>query len=507
MFAPVRQMFVPPFSVDFTGATVLKVGSVGDPVVAGATVSFKRATIAEGCPWAAVDWGDGTPLDFYSPGTGRVVALSHKYATSGVFAIRITDTLSEFYPSGVSVFRVPSLDRLLQGLVFTPDFHGADLLTSVDSLGGRIGNRNLSIGLFANTMISSIPALYGFPELVAGSGTLCIPMACFCGCSKLTGVRSISGVKVIDIGAFKNCVSLASIAGFQAQDLRHIGASAFSGCTALASLEGIGDSALVRNGDESILGRSLGSGVSDVTIDSWADDLGFSDVDEVAKRRRIDCFNFPLGGYAFYGCTNLTDISGLKFRVEGGVSDGIVLPGTFCNCVSLSDVSALAGCSYGDVYMDAGNGYSTGVGAPCVRLLNDADAAILTDGSLTFAPGPLFSWTSGPVFSGSAVTDLYGLVASTTDVLVITKGEYANCSGLTSVSIPLVRRIGMGAFSGCSNLTNVTFTEMTRAQVQGLMDVDGLGTSAYPVNTFTHGAFGLPSGCAIHCTDGDIIVS
>ena len=62
---------------------------------------------------------------------------------------------------------------------------------------------------------------------------------------------------------------------------------------------------------------------------------------------------------------------------------------------------------------------------------------------------------------------------------------------MTDIEIPSsVSSIGSGAFLGCVSLTSVTFSGKDKATVQGMANYN----------------WGLPSGCVIHCTDGDITI-
>ena len=67
---------------------------------------------------------------------------------------------------------------------------------------------------------------------------------------------------------------------------------------------------------------------------------------------------------------------------------------------------------------------------------------------------------------------------------------FQDCSSLTSITIgDDVTSIGWGTFIGCS-LTSVTFSGKNKATVQGMSDY----------------SWELPSGCILHCTDGDITI-
>lgn len=68
---------------------------------------------------------------------------------------------------------------------------------------------------------------------------------------------------------------------------------------------------------------------------------------------------------------------------------------------------------------------------------------------------------------------------------------FYNCYNLKDVIIPdSVMTIGGSAFAYCRKLTSVTFSGKDKATVQSM--------AIYP--------WDLPSGCVIHCTDGDITI-
>lgn len=95
-------------------------------------------------------------------------------------------------------------------------------------------------------------------------------------------------------------------------------------------------------------------------------------------------------------------------------------------------------------------------------------------------------------------------------------GDYAfvNCSGLTSVTIPdSVTSIGESTFSGCSGLTSVTIGNGVTSighwaffNCSSLMSMTFSGKDKATVQGMSNYNWGLPSGCVIHCTDGDITI-
>ena len=89
------------------------------------------------------------------------------------------------------------------------------------------------------------------------------------------------------------------------------------------------------------------------------------------------------------------------------------------------------------------------------------------------------SWIKYPaeVEIGSAVTSIGGSYT------------FYRCPGLTSMVISnSVTSIGSSTFNMCYNITSVTFSGKDKATVQGMSNY----------------RWDLPSGCVLHCTDGDI---
>lgn len=71
----------------------------------------------------------------------------------------------------------------------------------------------------------------------------------------------------------------------------------------------------------------------------------------------------------------------------------------------------------------------------------------------------------------------------------IGRGAFDSCPNLTTASFPMVTSIGARAFYSCTSLTDLTLSSMTVSEVTG-------GASNWEI----------PSGCVVHCKDGDYTV-
>lgn len=471
-------------TIDFTGATTVLL----DTRRQGDEVSFYFATVKEGRRYAAVDWGDGSVEIFYPDGD-RKVALRHVYGSyAASTTIRISDTLDEFRVSGVILTGV---DRT--SLAISP-FEGARIVAGVTALGSNIADRSFTRGMFANTSITEIPSVYSFGNLSPLAAAPCVPLACFYGCSKLSSVRALSGVVAIDARAFEGCTSLQSVSQFSASSLVHIGYRAFAGCTNLTSLAGL-TGTLTKNAWSALFGRAI------ISFTSSEKESLFSALDPEGSRNfRVDQFMLPVGREAFQGCSKLTDISALKF------SGGIILPGTFDSCASLAVIpEEVKNCYYGSGHEGIGTPYQD---AGCVCLLSSDTVVMSNDdryvcsngGQPTYGIG-LDMWTSGGAFTNTKVTEIVGVPRGRR--AHIANNEFSGCSALTSVTISSVDKLGYDAFSGCTGLENVTFTGRTKDSVRSIVGINSACFTGYSRKSCP---FGLPIGCIIHCSDGDLRV-
>ena len=136
------------------------------------------------------------------------------------------------------------------------------------------------------------------------------------------------------------------------------------------------------------------------------------------------------------------------------------------------------------------------------------------------------AWIKQPqeVNIGSAVTSIGGAaffncsqltsIAIPDDVTTIEYAAFFGCSGLASISIPNnVASIGSQAFQGCSGLTSMTIPEIVASigsqafyDCNNLADVTFSGKDMATVQSMEPQNWYLPSGCVLHCTDGDITI-
>lgn len=506
MVTPVRMLMAHTGFVDTSSWTEVHIGrpdgTPGWAVYAGTTVSFYKAVVAEGRSCVAVDWGDGTGLEYHAPGEGREVSLSHTYTArqSNGYVVRISNDLSEFYVSHAEFYGddVNGVRGNAMAPGYKAPFEGARRVSNVVSLGGRVANRTLSIGLFANTDVYCMPEPYGFPSLTPLANTPCVPALCFLKCSRLSAVRALTDVQVIDASAFEECIELRDISAFDGRWLNHVGPRAFYGCTHLTSLAGLSGTLTV-NRDTAFFGKAL-TAFTGADIATASEALGVASSPKFA-RFRICYFNFPLGAQAFYGCTSLTDITALRF------SGGVILPDTFSECSALTGVpNAVASCSFCQYYHNINMDDAWVFGSPTTRVLNSSDyyscryAGYYERGTSSLFAGEVWAFFRGCSRMASEPPGPH----SQSGAQLVSTGEFERMSALAAtITLPSsIQRIGASAFSG-SNVALLVLQGKTKAQAQAMKGVRGLCFQGYDVTTYP---FGLKSGAVVRCTDGDLTV-
>ncbi|MBE6209471.1 MAG: hypothetical protein E7128_04460 [Rikenellaceae bacterium] len=208
----------------------------------------------------------------------------------------------------------------------------------------------------------------------------------FGGCTSLTNVTIGNGVTEIGESAFEGCSSLTNVT--IGNSVTEIGESAFSGCSSLKAFYG-------EFASED--GRCL---IIDGTLNSFAIGCG-------ATEYTIPEGVTEIGGYAFDGCTSLTNVT-----IGNGVTE--IGESAFSGCSSLK-------AFYGEFASEDGR-------------------CLIIDGTLnSFA-------------IGCGATE-YTIPEGVTEI-----GSYAfdGCRSLTSITIPeSVTKIGISAFDNCSYLESI----------------------------------------------------
>jgi len=489
--------------IDFEGATVLTMFPENDNTVP-LTFTAYSATVKSGFDDVAVDWGDGTVQVLVPDASTRAVTLSHTYGSRTPVTVRIQNKLDTLLFSHAE----PTIAN--EYFMNIESHGGARALTGVSVLGSNVVKRILSPGLFANTSVSAYPTAYSAPQLSSAYATArCIPFGCFYNCPKLSDMTGFpSGLRAVDAYAFAHCTALTTTGLSGSTQLQHIGYMAYGRCTSLTSA-GVSSSATFNPSSANLFGGNIGSGT--VRAEMFPNP---SYNTEKMRSFRMNMFLFPINTFSFYGCTSLTDISG--FTIPSGQK---IPPGAFQGCSSLSSVPTsmqeayFADAETRDTY-SAGNSHSA-----AYRLMpNGASTSGMSGyynyytkcGFSVYGDSVLGSVTANGAFSGTAVTSFVGLdskINSSAYRTMFGPKEFANCTHVTSMTFSRAGYLNFGSdtFSGCTSLMNVTFTGRTKSDVQNTIwgvtspEYAGYNRSTYP--------FGLPSGCVIHCSDGDLAVS
>lgn len=494
-FCPMRMAMSQVREISFPGATVLDVR----PTSSTLSFSLYEAEVAEGESVVAVDWGDGSVV-MYAPDADRRVSLSHAYSRAGTYSVRIQNRLSRLVYSRCAPAAAGEFYET------TSPFTGALALHGVESVGSAVQNRTLSYGMFCYTGIESAPSGYSAPLVSSvNSSARMVPFGCFYGCTNLTSVAGLdlTGVVAVDAWAFGGCSSLPDLTAFSGCKLLHVGPCAFSACTSLKSVDGLAGSALADG-----CAGSLFAGSSYVSVSGYSSrmcmlkecDTIASDLDPdgtlsgTDRYHRVQHFLMGLGERAFEQCTSLESVAALK-----GFS-GVLVPGTFSQCSSLATVPD-------ELVAKQGSGRYQNIftnGAACVAFVYTGALPVYAHSSV-IPDEPVYGrkWVQGGTFDGCPAPNVVKGTFS-----VVAGGQYKGCTGITDVTFSDHAvdsySVGPDAFSGCTALRAVRFPTQTMEQVKaaGSPDLSGYGCrttrKGYP--------FGLPSGCVIYCSDGNLTV-
>ena len=251
----------------------------------------------------------------------------------------------------------------------------------------------------------------------------------FRGCKNLKSVTIPNGVKSINKSTFSNCTSLASVT--IPNGVTYIYDYAFHGCTSLKSIT-------IPNG-VTYIGNDVFLGCRDLTeiivdknnkkYDSRDNcnaiiDTNLNTLVVGCKNTRIPNSVTSIGSYAFYNCSDLTNI-----EIPNSVTS--IGYGAFEDCTSLESVTIENGV--------------TSIG----------ERAFFSCTSLKSITIP----NSVTSIGNLAFYDCTSLTNITIPNSVTSIGDHAfyNCTSLKSITIPnSVTSIGDCAFEDCTSLTNIT---------------------------------------------------
>ena len=299
-----------------------------------------------------------------------------------------------------------------------------------------------------------------------GSGVTSIGDEAFSWCSSLTSINIPSGVTSIDYGVFSNCKNLRKLNsntdGFLniPNSITSIGGRAFSYCSGFTSC-------------------TIGSGVTSIGDEAFTYCTSLTSID-------IPSNVLSIGREAFNECSNLSKITIMRTTpptLGSGAFDGsnclIYVPANsyelYINAENWSNYKSRIyydGMTNYKALLKDGDSSNNAKIVPC-----DSSSALTSSETYDFHP------TNGIAIIGDCVTTIgsgalqynYETVKISDSVTTIESNAFGSlkvfeggknittigdsgftyCSGLESITMPKIERIGNYAFYGCSGLTSV----------------------------------------------------
>ena len=336
------------------------------------------------------------------------------------------------------------------------------------------------------------------------SGITSIGDSTFSRCGALTSITIPDSVESLGADAFANCSSLASATLPNNSKFTQIKVNTFAKCSALASITipssvtSIGGNAfdgctaltgITIPASVTTLGQSAFFGCSQlasVTFD------GSSQLEAIGTKAFQNCsalasINLPntvtkIDNMAFAKCSSLTSIT---------LPDSVTSVGqaAFEQCADLASVHIGAGLRVPDLGVRAFDGcgklttYTVSSGNPDFK---DVD-------------GVLFSKDGGSLYRYPIAKE--GAYVIPSDVTALKAGAFANCTGLTAVTIPGSVKIIPGnanagdtstlsCFHGCSNLESVTIQSgVTTLEPRAFSSCDKLSSLEIPASVTALGNY------------------
>ena len=319
-------------------------------------------------------------------------------------------------------------------------------------------------------------------ELVIPEGVKTIGAYAFANLSKLRKVTFPSTLTKIQTGAFRDCVSLASIEFHGSNNLQFINQRAFENCTKLASFDfrsivAIGDAAF-RN--TLLISVNLPNTTQSIGAAAFAQNASLTTVNIAASKVKV-------GSQAFAA----TSVKAMTLNAS-------VLPAEiFADCDELSHLSlgadvevigenALIGTKISKLEVSANNPYFSA---------SQSGKYLLKKGTgvLALVAPTTNSFTTSDLESGTTITE-------------IGAGAFSVAAGLTTVNLPTVTRVGDYAFADCASLSSVqlgklesvgsyAFVGTAITTLPQLSDNVTIGERAFSMSSLT--SVTLPTGAEV----------
>lgn len=348
----------------------------------------------------------------------------------------------------------------------------------------------------------------------------------FQDCASLRQVVLPNGIKAIGDSTFSRCGALTSIT--IPDSVESLGADAFASCSSLTS------ATLPNNPNFTEIKLNTFtkcSALSSITIPSSVTSIGGNAFDGCSA---LTAITIPasvtaLGQSAFFGCSKLTSVTisnpsqlstiGIKAFQKCSSLASINLPNTVTKIdnMAFADCSALTSMVIPDSTNTFGENVFQNSGLTSVTIGNGITTpeqiAKVFSGcdkidSYSVSPGhTAFSAQDGVLFDQSKSTlyrypaDKAGEYTIPSTVTTLSTGAFANCTGLTAVTIPGSVKIIPGnadagdtstlpCFHGCSNLETVSLQSgVTTLESRAFSSCDKLSSLEIPVSVNTPGDY------------------
>ena len=379
-----------------------------------------------------------------------------------------------------------------------------------------IGKGVINIGEYAFAVCSDLTSV------IIGNSVKSIGKGAFYSCSKLSNVTIGNNVVSIGEGAFNKCIGLTTVS--IPDSVIKIEFGAFDGCSGLTSVI-IGNS--VKNIGKGAFNKC--TGLTTVSIPDSVINIELAAFSGCSGLTSVIIGNgvASIEDGAFYNCNGITKI---EWNAENCIKSGSSsseYPNVFDGCANVETVIIGEKVKTIPNYAFAGCNGLTNININSIESWCKIDGL---DNLMKYGSSNKMLYIKGEeiteIVVPNSVTSIkpyafYGCIRLTSvtihnNITSIGDHTFYGCSGLTSITIPdKAISIGDYSFSDCSGLINVTILNpVTNIGKWAFYCCNSLKNIIYKGTISEWGKIApskyyrsIPSGCVIHCTDGDIEIS